>query len=131
MKFSFCPRVAFFPIYLTTEYLLRVPLDALAGWMDRRTGDFDNYAQRVTSGGTIAASWPTDGDVICDVAGMQIPPFLVPDGSHGAVAVWYDFRDPLYPQLYTARVLADMGALSTRANFPSARRPPSSAGGAA
>ena len=29
------PRVVFFPVYLLTNYVLRVPLDAFAGWIDR------------------------------------------------------------------------------------------------
>ena len=96
---------------------------AIAGWSDARSGNLDNYAQRVTSGGTLAASWAVDGTGICDVAGMQYGPWLVPDGSHGAVAVWYDARVPSYPQIYTARVLAD-GTVSALASLVDAAAEP-------
>ena len=96
---------------------------AIAGWTDRSSADWNIYAQRVISSGTIAASWPLDGDVICDVAGIQLGPVLFPDGSHGAVAVWYDLRDPPHAQVYTARVLAD-GTVSALASLVDAAAEP-------
>jgi hypothetical protein len=66
---------------------------AILAWKDFRPGAVgaaDIYAQRVDSTGTVL--WPTDGALVCNAAGQQFRPRVIPDGSGGAIVVWRDFR---------------------------------------
>ena len=70
-------------------------------WNDSRTagGDprwyyyADIYAQRVRGDGTIAAGWPEDGFLVCDVFQAQTAPVICPDGAGGCLIAWQDLRD--------------------------------------
>jgi len=64
---------------------------AIIAWQDARNGgNWDVYAQRMTSTGT--ASWAANGVAVCTYAGTQNTPRLVSDAAGGAVVVWVDFR---------------------------------------
>jgi len=59
-------------------------------WMDRRSGNFDIYAQRVSSTGV--DEWTADGIAVCTAAQDQTIPLIVRDGAGGAIITWGDDR---------------------------------------
>ncbi len=65
---------------------------AIIVWDDPRNSltNTDIYAQRIDASGS--AKWTVDGVAICTVAGDQISPALVGDGSGGAIITWVDQR---------------------------------------
>jgi hypothetical protein len=74
-------------------------------WYDDRAGggDFDIYAQRVSSGGSLL--WGPSGRVICSASNNQQDCRIVSDGSGGAVIGWLDYRNSYY-DIYAQRVNA-------------------------
>ena len=64
---------------------------AIVGWRDQRNGNEDVYAQRISNTGAVL--WTADGVAVCTALGDQSEPNLIPDGSSGAILVWYDQRD--------------------------------------
>jgi hypothetical protein len=81
---------------------------AIVVWHDdRNPTDWDIYAQRVDSSGTVL--WGTDGVTVCDASGVQYNPELISDGSGGAFITWEDSRDPgtTGEDIYAQRVLAN------------------------
>ena len=74
---------------------------AIIAWMDKRSGDFHLYAQRVAGDGSTL--WQTDGEAI-DTGGLQVlsPPVLTTDGSGGAIIVWEDYAGNIYAQRVAA-----------------------------
>ena len=77
----------------------------IASWSDNRTGNFDVYAQRVISAGTVA--WGT-GLPVCLAGNDQIALQSCTDGAGGAIASWYDYRSG-GADLYAARVTLAAG----------------------
>lgn len=71
-------------------------------WQDQRGATVDLYAQHVDMDGN--PDWNGDGMPLCNVAGSQLYPSLVPDATGGAIAVWEDSRN-LLVDLYAQRVL--------------------------
>jgi len=63
---------------------------AIATWQDERNGNWDVYAQRISSTG--AVNWTTKDGTICNATGDQLYPELVGNGSGGAIIVWDDPR---------------------------------------
>lgn len=63
---------------------------AIIAWDDLRTGAFDVYAQRMSSGGV--AQWTADGAAVSTAANDQQTPVIVQDGSGGAIVSWFDSR---------------------------------------
>jgi hypothetical protein len=63
---------------------------AIVTWEDGRTGDYDIYAQRVSS--QSSTMWTGDGEPLCTVTGWQGNSSIIPDGSHGAIVAWQDER---------------------------------------
>ncbi len=63
---------------------------AIAAWEDYRGPDADVYAQRVTSGGTVA--WAADGVPAGAAAFDQARPSAVADGAGGVHVAWEDGR---------------------------------------
>lgn len=64
---------------------------AIITWYDRRSGDFDIYAQRVNSAGV--PQWTADGVALCAAAKIQEFPAIASDGAGGAIVTWQDFRN--------------------------------------
>jgi len=80
-------------------------------WVDlRESGDPDLYVQHVDAAGVIPQDWPSDGVLVCGVAGEPSEPHLVPDGQGGVIVVWRDERTGV-SRLYAHRVL-DVGVAS-------------------
>lgn len=63
---------------------------AIIAWVDRRAGETDIYAQRISNAG--AVQWDTDGVAVCTQPGSQLYPELVSDSDGGAIVVWSDHR---------------------------------------
>jgi hypothetical protein len=60
----------------------------IAAWSDKRSGDWDIYAQRVS--GDSLVRWQTNGVPVRVASGDQANPKAVPDGQGGAIIVWED-----------------------------------------
>lgn len=83
---------------------------AIVAWMDGRDGatsDYDIYAQRVHSDGTVA--WTEDGVAICTAERREEELQIISDGSGGAIIAWQDSRDLMETEynVYVQRVLSD------------------------
>ncbi len=63
---------------------------AIIAWEDRRAGNADVYAQRVSPTG--ASLWTANGVAVCIAAGDQVAPLVVTDGAGGAAMAWRDSR---------------------------------------
>jgi predicted lipoprotein with Yx(FWY)xxD motif len=61
---------------------------AIVAWNDRRSGESDIYAQRISAGG--AVQWAADGVAVCSVTGDQSWSTTVSDGLGGAIVAWED-----------------------------------------
>jgi len=59
-------------------------------WTDRRSGDYDIYAQRIDPDGN--GYWTTDGIAICTAGGNQYGHQIAPDDTGGAIITWEDYR---------------------------------------
>jgi hypothetical protein len=76
---------------------------AIIAWNDYRSGsNYDVYAQRVNSSGTV--QWTANGIVLCDAAQTQWYMDLAGDGAGGAVATWADYRSGTDYDIYAQRV---------------------------
>lgn len=76
---------------------------AIVAWDDRRSGEYDIYAQRISAAG--AAQWAADGVAICGTAGDQFWSTTVSDGLGGAIIAWEDtpyVRADIYAQRVNA-----------------------------
>jgi len=62
----------------------------IVAWADRRSGDWDIYAQHVDGSG--ASLWTPNGIPVCTASSSQLNPILVSDGAGGAIAAWWDSR---------------------------------------
>jgi hypothetical protein len=98
-------------------------LGAIVTWADRRDGDDDIYAQRLTASGAVHPSWPAGGLAVCDYASFQNTPQLVSDGAGGAIITWQDLRtgtnDDVYAQHVTAAGATDWTADGVALSTPS------------
>jgi hypothetical protein len=81
---------------------------AIIAWEDRRSGNYDIYAQRLNASGV--PQWTADGIVICDSDQNQVFPRVAEDGSGGAVIAWADRRNTMNYDIFAQRVDAS-GAL--------------------
>ena len=77
---------------------------AIVTWWDGRSGDYDIYAQGVSSVGT--PLWTADGVALCTATGIQEYPTIAPDGAGGAIVTWQDFRGGTVPHIYAQRISA-------------------------
>lgn len=76
---------------------------AIVAWTDRRSGDWDVYAQRISASGTV--QWATDGVVLRAGPGHQGSPIIASDGAGGAVVTWWDDGGG-YEAFYAQRISA-------------------------
>jgi hypothetical protein len=67
---------------------------AIVTWYDGRNGNWDIYAQHVTSVGGIAPGWVAGGVSICAEPSLndQMYPKIAADGGGGAFITWQDLR---------------------------------------
>lgn len=89
-------------------------------WWEYRTntGDIeyiDIFAQRIDSEGNIL--WLPDGVPICTAPRAQADPFIISDGSGGAVIAWRDYRNGDY-DIYAQRIDSDGNVLWTPDGMP-------------
>ena len=88
---------------------------AIIMWQDKRSGNYDIYAQRVDTNGTVL--WTTDGVPICTTADDQGYSQLVSDGAGGAIITWWDCRSG-NSDIYAQRVDASGVVLWTTDGVP-------------
>lgn len=77
---------------------------AIITWQDFRNGNYDIYAQRVSSEGVV--QWEADGVPICTDLNSQSLPIIISDGSNGAIITWRDLRNgnaDIYAQLVNSK----------------------------
>jgi len=84
----------------------------IATWMDNRSGNYDIYAQRISSTG--AVQWTANGVAICTATGGQDIPTIVADGAGGAIVTWSDPRSGNY-DIYAQRI-SSSGVVQWTAN---------------
>ncbi len=84
---------------------------AIVAWYDKRNGDYDIYAQKISATGV--PQWLPDGISVCTVAGDQMYPVVVSDGTGGAIVAWHDNRDSNY-DIYAERIDASGAIQWTR-----------------
>lgn len=82
---------------------------AIVVWQDRRSGDYDLYAQRVNAAGV--TQWTSGGIVITTASGEQRFPVIFSGGSGGAFLAWQDARNS-DPDIYAQR-LSGSGSIPT------------------
>jgi len=88
----------------TLAYMPAIVTDGAGGaiitWNDTRNGstNSDIFAQRMNAAGV--PLWTANGVNVCTVASDQLYPWMVADGSNGAVIAWLDERgaDDIYAQ---------------------------------
>jgi hypothetical protein len=82
-------------------------------WTDFRdgccNGTGDIYAVRVIGSGQLATGWPVNGLAICTAPFRQEYSTPVPDGIHGAVISWTDFRTSSATQIDVFAKRIDVG----------------------
>lgn len=86
-------------------------------WADRRSGEYDIYAQRLDASGT--AQWAANGVKVCDAEYDQQFPLAIADGSGGVIVAWQDGRlgdDGM--EIYAQRLGADGSAAWTVNGVP-------------
>jgi subtilisin family serine protease len=74
---------------------------AIVAWVDRRSGAFNVYAQRITASGT--PMWLEGGVAIAKEFHFQYDPSIAADGQGGAFVAWVDAREPFWA-IYAQRV---------------------------
>ena len=74
---------------------------AIITWQDRRNGNYDIYAQRVNSAGSVR--WTANGVVISSATGNQTAAAITGDGAAGAIIAWQDLRTTVN-DIYAQRV---------------------------
>jgi len=77
---------------------------AIVVWQDSVSGNWDIYAQRINSSGSI--QWTSGGVVICNAANSQINPKLESDGLGGVIITWQDKRNGIEYDIYAQRINA-------------------------
>ncbi|MCK5219684.1 hypothetical protein KAR10_09180, partial [bacterium] len=70
---------------------------AIIVWQDYRFGNYDIYAQRIDSNGSIIWTWAKDGLVVCNQPESESAPEIVATASGGAIIVWQTGGD-IYAQ---------------------------------
>jgi len=85
-------------------------------WQDIRGVDSDIYAQGLSAQGL--KRWTTSGVPVCTETGNQENPSLLPDGTHGAIITWHDFRSGSYSDIYAQRLDVDGAEQWTASGVP-------------
>ena len=74
---------------------------AVIAWQDLRSGNYDIWAQAVTSAG--ALKW-AGGAAICTATGSQVLEVITTDAAGGAIIAWRDSRAGTASDVYAQRV---------------------------
>ena len=77
---------------------------AIFGWDDDRSGGSQIYSQSIGHSGT--SRWGSGGVLVATGAGSRTLTTAVPDGYHGAVFGWQDFRNGPTCDVYAFRLSA-------------------------
>src|SRR5262249_30656692 len=90
------------------QYNPQISGDGLGGcvmtWQDKRTGEYDTYAQRIDAGGSFV--WQPNGTRVSGAVNDQTDPKVVADNSGGAIIEWLDYRAANgYPDIFCQRLL--------------------------
>ncbi len=64
---------------------------AIIAWQDKRSGNYDIYAQRINASGVLQWS-PSAGDSVCKAVFDQVNIAMVSDRNGGALLTWEDYR---------------------------------------
>ena len=75
---------------------------AIITWEDRRTGDYDIYAQRIDSSGN--SLWVANGTAICIETQIQWTVMMCSDDDGGAIIAWSDERVWSNFEVYAQRI---------------------------
>jgi Secretion system C-terminal sorting domain len=75
--------------------------NAIITWQDLRLGNYDIYAQKIDSSGTV--QWAANGIAICSKSTHQKNPKIVDDNAGGAIIVWEDSVNNFW-DIYAQRV---------------------------
>jgi hypothetical protein len=75
-------------------------------WYDQRAGNYDIYAQHISSiGGVIGIA---NGGAVCTMATDQTNPDICADGHGGAIIAWQDFRSTTSIDIWVQRMTAEV-----------------------
>ena len=85
---------------------------AILTWQDNRNGNFDIYAQAISSTGTV--KWTANGIAICTANNTQFAPQIVSDAKGGAIITWWDYRNGNY-DIY-AQAISSTGTVKWTTN---------------
>ena len=89
-------------------------------WRDDRDIFSDIYAQRMSPNGE--RMWENHGVPVCEAEGEQRKPFLVSDGSDGAIVYWLDYREDYgnitHDAIYAQRIDGTGKSVRTRNGVP-------------
>ncbi|MHB8158845.1 MAG: TolB-like translocation protein, partial [Desulfocucumaceae bacterium] len=86
---------------------------AIIAWQDKRSGNYDIYAQHVDSSGNV--KWQTNGMVVCTTTYDQQSPEMAPSDSNTAIIIWSDARSGYY-RGYVQRVGDDPNGIEEMQN---------------
>jgi hypothetical protein len=75
---------------------------AFITWYDNRAGNYDIYAQRVSTTG--APVYTTNGVAACTMGTDQMKPDICSDGASGVIITWYDYRSTTDFNIYAQRL---------------------------
>jgi hypothetical protein len=78
--------------------------DAIVAWNDRRSGENDIYMQKIDGDGD--PLWQSGGIAVTNT-GYQENPFMVTDGSNGAIAAWDDVEYPEHEDVYVKKISSE------------------------
>jgi hypothetical protein len=82
----------------STQWLQKIISDnssgALITWQDKRSGNYDIYAQHVDSSGNV--KWQINGMAVCTTAYDQETPKIASSDSNTAIIIWNDARSGYY-----------------------------------
>ena len=84
-------------------------------WEDNRAGNYDIYAQKIDSSGTVL--WATNGIAVCNKTTNQKNPKIVGDNAGGAIVVWEDSLN-FYWDVYAQRISSTGSLMWTAGGVP-------------
>jgi hypothetical protein len=88
---------------------------AIVTWQDRRSGNYDIFAQRVNAAGVPQCT--ADGVKVCTAAGDKQVPTIVAAGAGGAIVTWQDGRSGNY-DIYAQNINGDCTLGGTVVSVP-------------